>query len=410
MAAKILRVGEIGVHDEASKLVSAALTGLPSVEQELLQLLRTEDSLFLGHMDVMAARHEISAFYKTLESHGVSVIMMKEALANILMNSGQGALSMSDTMSALSQKAKTLTSLNLEVPSPDLGLVLGKAETLIQMDAELYGGGKKGMQKALLLVKALCIDPKLPHGNLLYARDQSSVVLGHRVVSAMMYPARQSEVPIFESIYHNILPMHPVISIPEGETFEGGSLYVNGNKMFIDVGPRTSMGAAKWIISTLASSGKYPGMEYVIVKEEGKPPTFEQEQESMHLDMFSMPIGLGDKKQMVLCPSESDRRHVYLASADESGIMRIHRTGKTFTEYLSGEGYDLIRVTKEEQRAFACNILALDGTTVVSALPFEAPISEALRDRGKNVINLDFSATTEGTGGPHCLTMQLLRK
>ncbi len=410
MAAKILRVGKIGVHDEASKLVTAALTGLPSVEQELLQLLRTEDSLFLGHMDVMAARHEVSAFYKTLESHGVSVIMMKETLANILINSGQDAPSMSATMSALSQKAKALASLNPEGPSLELDTLLGSVEALLVMDADIYGGGKEGLQKALLLAKALCIDPKLPHGNLLYARDQSSVVLGHRVVSAMMYPARKSEVPLFEIIYHNILPIHPVINIPEGETFEGGSLYVNGKTLFIDVGPRTSMGAAKWIISTLASSGKYPGMKYVIVKEEGKPQTFKQEQESMHLDMFSMPIGLCDKKQMVLCPSESDRRHVYLVSANEHGIMRIHQTGKTFTEYLSGEGYDLIRVTKEEQRAFACNLLALDGTTVVSALPFEAPISMALQDRGKNVINLDFSATTEGTGGPHCLTMQLLRK
>ncbi len=80
-----------------------------------------------------------------------------------------------------------------------------------------------------------------------------------------------------------------------------------------------------------------------------------------------------------------------------------------FLEALGARGIRLLPVTYKEARLLGCNVLSIDGHTILagSATP---RVSASVRAAGFEVIELDIGQFAACGGGLHCLTMPLARR
>ena len=76
--------------------------------------------------------------------------------------------------------------------------------------------------------------------------------------------------------------------------------------------------------------------------------------------------------------------------------------------WLESKGVDIIEVPDEELNTFAVNILPIAPKKVI-APAFNLKMTDELRKRGIDVIELDLSEFAKGGGGPTCLTLPLIR-
>lgn len=96
-----------------------------------------------------------------------------------------------------------------------------------------------------------------------------------------------------------------------------------------------------------------------------------------------------------------------IAGRNLAVIHRPHLDHETI-RYLRRKGFSMIETTDEEFRRGACNLLALNESTVV--LPSGCPrVANALRQHDIRVIELSFEAMNLAGGGPHCAVGALLR-
>ena len=76
--------------------------------------------------------------------------------------------------------------------------------------------------------------------------------------------------------------------------------------------------------------------------------------------------------------------------------------------WLQNKGVDLIEVSDEELLSFGVNLLPIAPKKVIVPA-FNLKMTEALKKRGIDVIELDLSEFAKGGGGPTCLTLPLIR-
>lgn len=388
---------EMGVYSETDRLKMAAIWGKPSVESAMAQLYPANISLFLGSMNVPKAGEQIEALTALVRSHGVKVTVVKDELTRLLPEER-------------STKDKVFRELRRKMADAqwDFGTwkigrrIEDMVVELMERDIREYGEGK-----ALAMIKALCLDPAVPMGNILYARDQANVVLEKRIVSNMAYDIRKPEVDIYERVYGGVLGLTETINVPKGERFEAADLYVHDNTVYIRVGPRTTFGAALHIFSELNKS--YKGMTFALLEDSTLHlRSFKEKQELMHLDMFSMPVG---RHEIAVCEEEATRSNVSIVKIDKNGKITVAFTGQTFIEYLNHNRYHTLTISKEEQTNFGCNILMIDHNIAIvpkNHNPNPSVVAQ-LQAGGKTVSALDFGEVTNGFGGTHCSLMQIRR-
>jgi N-dimethylarginine dimethylaminohydrolase len=94
----------------------------------------------------------------------------------------------------------------------------------------------------------------------------------------------------------------------------------------------------------------------------------------------------------------------------DSGLALVYPPGLPFDflEYLMGKGINLIEVSPEEGRDYACNTLALEPGKVVMLAGFEN-CRKKLEKEGVDVIPVEMSEFIKAGGGPHCATAPLIR-
>lgn len=417
----------IGIFEETQPLKSVAIWGPPGSEAVLAGLFPPYISLFHDRMLVPVARGEImgqrekdpeSGFVFDLRQAGVHVTQVRSELARLLDKAtGVSDLTYDGVLQELYGRADEIMGQNhaFDLPkSIPTQILVGKEEKpkfetdirsiihrvksdlrhLLELDIDLYGE-----RAALILNKALSLDEVLPLGNSLYARDQMNVLLGRRIRSNMAEPIRRGEIKYYEQVYREVLELDDPIIIPEKETFEGGDAYVHNGTVYIGVGFRTSRGAAMHIFEQLSPQLEELGMEFVIV--ENKKATMD----FMHLDTFSMPIGL---KQIVVCKEEAERRRVFKIEKN-GGSINIVDTGQTFVNFLESQGDEVIPLSLREQDNFGANFLVIDENTIFVPTADNQEVITALEAAGKKVINVDLDECTKGYGAVHCMTGQLVR-
>jgi N-dimethylarginine dimethylaminohydrolase len=76
--------------------------------------------------------------------------------------------------------------------------------------------------------------------------------------------------------------------------------------------------------------------------------------------------------------------------------------------WLQEKGIDVIEVSDEELHACASNFLPVAPRKVIVSA-FHLKMTEELRKKGIEVIELDLSEFAKGGGGPTCLTLPLIR-
>lgn len=389
----------IGISDEADPLRTVAVWGAVGAEAVLAQCYPVDISLFHQSFDTLAARQEGLNYASTLQDHGVKVLMMRDLLAGALTPT---PLRKSDIISAMIQKATSIQNqYGTQVKSYSEVIA-----TLVEQDIDRYGE-----DQALQLNRILSLDPELPLGNSLYGRDHMNVLLNTRVISHMAKPIRRPEVKLFELVYQRHLIPHETIYPPFGETFEGGDAYIHNGTVFIGVGTRTTLGAAVAIYQTLKPQLEETGLKFAIVEDQDHHTrTFGEQQDSMHLDTFSNPIG---RREIAVCIEEAQRRKIRFLSTSDGNLI-MSNGFSSFLDYLERTEDNIVVIPEEEQKGFGCNFLLKgenpEGTcTIFVPLRDNTDTNNQLEKRGKDVVHTDLLESTKGYGAAHCMTGQLLR-
>ena len=360
----------IGIYNETDPLKFAALWGPVGAEALLAQLYPPTISLFFADFNVLKARQEALDFAKALNNFGVKTFFVRDEVA---------------------KNIKPIK-MTLEQLITKLG---ENTRELILQDVARYGE-----EKAVALNHFLCLKFKFPLGNLIYARDQMNVLLDKMIISSMTKPIREDEVSIYESVYKNL--DIEKIHLPKGETFEGGDAYIHNGYIYMGVGVRTTLEAAKYIFEKLNPKD----LEFAIVADRNPHSRSAKEQmDFMHLDTFSNPIG---DDQIAVCEEEARRRRV-LFLKKVAGKTRVIDSGLSFLEHLEKKEKDIVIIPGEEQESFGCNFLAIDNKTLILPLNSNKKTNERLADCGKQLVFQCLFESTRGYGAAHCMTGQLFR-
>ncbi len=392
----------LGIYNELDHLHETTTWGPVGAEAVLASLYPKDISLFFDDMNVPIAREEGLNYTKFLEERGTTVVQVRDVLANLL---PVDDLNHKEIPAQMIRKIRdTIQRYNSDVATNVYG---GKsiediAMELLEEDVKRYGEGP-----ALALNKALSLSNELPLGNSIYSRDQMNVLLDTRVVARMSKEIRKPEVILYERAYDELLGEHTKVKIPEGETFEGGDAYIYNNTIYMGVGTRTTIGAAFAIYEQLHPKLEKNDMRFAIVEDiMYKNLTSEEQQESMHLDTFSGPIG---DKQIAVCIEEAEKRVVTFLGTDIKGNIITAPTNKNFVDHLIAEGNDIYIIPKSEQYEFGCNFLMMNSNDVVLPLRTNESTNKTLEQAGKNLNFVDLYQTTRGFGAAHCITGQQRR-
>ncbi|MDP5279217.1 arginine deiminase family protein [Sphingomonas sp. DG1-23] len=79
-----------------------------------------------------------------------------------------------------------------------------------------------------------------------------------------------------------------------------------------------------------------------------------------------------------------------------------------FADAMAAYGIRLLPVSYKEARGLGCNILSIDGSTIVMAAGHDR-VTRSIADAGFDPVAVDISEFTACGGGIHCLTMPLAR-
>ncbi len=393
---EIITPVEIGIYDETDLLVKAAIWGPVGSEAVLAQLFPPEISLFHDEMDVPTARTEALNFQHVLQDRGVQVVSIRDQLAQLL---PQRQLNRDTILNQMIEKAEN-TQTRYGRSLSGYGQII---EHLLEEDIRRYG-----QDRALVLNQTLSLLPTLPLGDMIYARDQSNVLLDIRIQSAMKKAIRKPEVALYEMVYKKMYGLSQPVVLPRGETFEGGDAYVHKGIVYVGVGVRTSLGGALHIFRALRPGLEQHNYRFAIVEDPdpfGRPP--EEQMDFMHIDTFSGAIG---EDQMVVCVEEAQRRKIRFVESGENGNITVRDTGQSFIEHLVTEGNTIIEIPREEQQNFGANFLALDKKSIIMPLNTNGALLKGLQDAGKDVQYVPLEQSTKGYGAAHCMTFQFKRK
>lgn len=381
----------IGITNETDRLRKVVVWGEPSIEAELAQHYPLHRSLFQQEMDVLKAREEMRSFVDVLEGLGVEIFQVRDWLHPLLPRPLAGR----DQILAKLFRKSSETQKHYGIHKPRYKDVI---EDLLDQDIERYG--ERG---ALALAKALCLDPIMPMGNMIFARDQMNVLFDRRIQASMAKPIRRAEIGLYERFYRDVLGLENPITLPRGETYEGGDSYFHNGVPYTGVGARTTRGAAIHIVRSLGDQG----VPHVLVEDRDvRSRPFEDQQDFMHLDMLSNSVG---KNTAFVCEEEAARRKVSVAWFSRNGEFHIEDTQDSFLDHLVKWGNKILAVPSQEQKAFGCNFLMIDDHTAILPTDCNSYTNNLLQGAGVELIFVDLGEITKGYGAAHCITGQLLR-
>jgi len=198
-----------------------------------------------------------------------------------------------------------------------------------------------------------------------FTRDIGFALGNQMFVSAMANPIRQGEEHVLatwldanKTDYRNITG-HPI---------EGGDVLIDGRYVYIGISDRTSMESIQKLQNELPT--------YDIIPIPFKP-------NYLHLDCIFNVLSPTDA---LIFPSALDPKIVALLS----------------------KRYNLIEVPESEQFSMGTNVLSIGNNRVLS-LPVNVDVNHQMRQRGYEVLEVDFSEIIKSGGSFRCCSMPLLR-
>lgn len=169
-----------------------------------------------------------------------------------------------------------------------------------------------------------------------------------------------------------LLGVHPLSRVDAG-TIEGGDICIAREGLLIIgcSGDRTNQAGAE----AFASRFRRSGWDVLI---------YQYDPHFLHLDT-------------IFCMLDANRALACVDVLDDG-----------FLAALAARGIELIPVTYKEARGLGCNVLSIDGHTILMAKGQDRVAAELAR-AGFAPVEVDISQLTACGGGVHCLTMPLAR-
>ena len=242
-----------------------------------------------------------------------------------------------------------------------------------------------------------------PLTNLIFTRDQQITTAKGIVMASLRSQQRQHEIKIMKFCFQK-LGIQVIAEVERPGYLEGGDFFPAGSDLcFVGVGLRSNENAVQQLMGKDAFGTK----RVAIVKD-----LFDKNQDRMHLDcVFSI---LSENCVLMLedmMGKESPtRRLVDEYSADVKGNYTCSRKDVEFSEYLKENGFKIIPVTAAEQLQYACNVVNLGSSCILSChAPTARKICQSPHFSG-TMEYVDYSAITAMYGALHCSTQIVKRK
>lgn len=202
----------------------------------------------------------------------------------------------------------------------------------------------------------------------LFTRDTGIIIDDKVIPSKFRFPYRDVEVQGLLDVVH---PQSVVHSDRE-YMIEGGDVVVLGDDLvLVGIGPRTNKEGLALLRET------FPQKEVI--------PVFPIVQEkAFHLDTT---MGVLGEKLLVHLPDLVPQKLV----------------GE-----LKDRGYEFVEASQDEFQTCSTNVIAIDDRRVIAAEENQVT-NQRMKDAGVDVIEVPLSGILSQGGGPHCLTLPLVR-
>jgi N-dimethylarginine dimethylaminohydrolase len=207
-------------------------------------------------------------------------------------------------------------------------------------------------------------------------RDIAVVINDKLVLCNMVKKSRRYEAAGIFPLIPNFSGDEPDVLIPpSGCLLEGGDIMVDKGRILVGISQRTNEAGYRWL-------QKVFGDQLEIVPVYTKKP--EDDVQVLHLDCTFNPVG----------------RHHALIYVE--GFTRVPDCLKT--------DYQWIRISKEEQRALATNVLSLSEDVVIARdHPLCKRVNRVMQDNGISVEEIIFDGAPSTGGSLRCCSLPLVR-
>ena len=374
----------------------------PSTET-LFAILETNSANFLYPFDLKKAIEEHKNYRRKLEEFEAKVYDVREMLINKCDDPGnlrrlrEFALnSVKYTFDGISDEDRELLLSNLrrtiDVLSPEV-----LADIIILRPIINIRYNPRALDPTTRFLSSYCLDPA---NNLYFMRDGMLTTKEGVVIGNFTLDVRKIENDIVELALRQ-MGIEPIYRVREPGHAEGGDFMPAGDFVLQGVGLLSDEDGVKQMLD----NGVYGNVEVALVRD----PT--PGMEEMHLDTYFNFLGskLALLSEDRMIEGREPSVEIFEPVAEER--VSYKRKGKmTLKKYLEEKGFEIFKITVEEQRNFAPNFLLLEEKRIIGVKQAGESFEERLKEYGVKADLLDFSALTGGYGGPHCMSQVILRE
>ena len=412
--AEIVRNAELTENDPSGRTpfpsqraewlpAQVALVCEPNIET-LFALLETQSANFKSPFSMEKAISEHRAFRGALESFGVKVYDLREALTLGCSAPGQALerlrgwarkavrhvfdprLSIDDLRAVQGAFRASITSMD---PSTLAQLILLRPSLFVAPNPE-------ELDPTSRFITRFEVNPA---HNAYYVRDPMITTAAGCIIGRLKLQARQIENDIAEHALTQ-LGIRPLWRIQAPGHLEGGDFLPCGDFVLQGQGLLSDAEGVRQCLENRV----YGFVEVAVVIDPRSA------MDEMHLDTY---FTLLDRNLCAICEDRTGSQEPVVNVYQPEGVAEsfVYRKKETvhFKEYLRRKGFRIIQFSKAEQEHYAPNGLMFSTSHLLGVKGSGDEFAKTLKAEGVRMEWLEFEALGGGYGGPHCSSQILLR-
>ncbi|KXZ51615.1 hypothetical protein GPECTOR_12g579 [Gonium pectorale] len=398
------------VQESENELAEVVIVCEPEQASLMMGGLHPRGSLYERPVNMDIAKQQHAEFRKVLREHGLRVLTVREILAHNIDTNMSARVDLEELV---------FEALTYKMAAGHETTALTEADQYYLSD--VYKREVISAMSTTQLIDTIMVNPTVslvpsyrdtgltasytfePLSNLVYTRDQQITTCKGIVMGRLRSVQRQREVRVMRFCF-NKLGMAVAGEVREPGFLEGGDFFpMSRDLCMVGIGLRSNLAACQQLMEEDLLGTR----RLAVVRDD-----FDQHQDRMHLDcVFSV---LSDSccimLEDIMGEASPTRRLVdeYLRDP-ATGKYKLSREGVEFSAFISGEGYSIIPISHEHQLQYACNVLNLGDSRIVSVHPASA--RQIVRDPrfAGDVQVIDFSSITSMYGSVHCASQVVKR-
>jgi len=373
----------------------------PNIET-LFGILETNSANFLAPFSLQQAQAEHRAFRREMESAGVQVIDVREALMGDGSAAGAARLRAWAAASVRYDVDESISPADRDLLRQNLQRTIESLDPATLADLVLL------RPRLVIRYNENALDPTSrfrsryevnPANNLFYMRDPLITTAAGCVVGRLRLDVRRVENDLVEWALEQ-LGIAPVYRVQPPGFLEGGDCIPCGDFVLQGQGLLSDPDGIRQCLDHRV----YGFVEVGVVRDP------RAQMDEMHLDTY---FSVLDCDLCALCDDRlgKDQPVVDVYIPDGAPDRFAYRQARTvrFLAYLEEKGMQVMTFSKEEQENYAPNGLLLGPRDLVGVSRAGPGYQRRLNERGVKTRWLNFDALTCGYGGPHCMS-QVIRR